>query len=85
MEEHVKAGFPRVFPHYVGRGEVEQRGPELSADGVEEHGLAASLRAHHQHRLDGRGVLPELWGAQGQDAVLGDQPASSHQTLHCKI
>ena len=70
MKEHIEARLARVLAHDVGGCEVKQRGAQLGADGVEEHGLAAALGPGHQHRLDGRGVLPELGGAQGQDAVL---------------
>ena len=74
MKEHIEPRLSRIFTHDVGRREVEQGRPELGADGVEEHGLAAALGPRHQHGLDGGRVLAELGGAQGQDAVLGDQP-----------
>ena len=76
VEEHVEAGLPRIFPHNVGGRQVEERGAQLGADGVEQHGLPAALRSHQQDGLDAGRVLPELRGPEGEDAVLGDQ--SSH-------
>ena len=40
MNEHVEAGFPRVFSDDVGGGEIEEGGVELSTNRVQQHALS---------------------------------------------